>query len=101
MNHLDKIVLSLLKNYSTKDLKYAVNRNISLKQLMYFVPGLLELSKITATLYQPQASYFNENNILDWLKIKRPDLYKILIKDSKAKAWFQKQVRELRGLFFG
>jgi len=100
MNHIDQITLSFLKQYSEQDLARAIEENASLKQLIItYMPWILGLARISAPFYS--SSDFNSETILNWLRPERPDLYRVLTRDSKARQWFENQMVELKGAFFG
>jgi len=98
MNPIEEFVIELLSRYEAKDLKYAAERDISLTALIIqYLPTIsIKMIRFFAGVYRSQSDLFTPKNILKWLEEKRPDLAKVINENPEVKAWFRRQIREIK-----
>lgn len=102
MDELNELALSFLKGFSPEQLSLAIKENVSLKELMEtYASFLAMISKAMAKANSSQVNYFTPENVLEWLKFERPDLYRIIQSDLTSRQWFNQQVNELKVFWFG
>jgi hypothetical protein len=101
MEIIEKIFIDIIKRYNGTDLKYAIQKDIDLAQLMKQYAGyLINIGRVFAKFYQSQSYQLNVENILLYLSEKRPDLYNVIMSEPKGYDWLNTQIKNIKNLFF-
>lgn len=103
MNDLEKTSANLingcLKDKSEKDLRYAIDHNVNLADLVSSILPMttIKLIRIAASFYRTNG--LSSDVVLNLLDLQRPDLVRIIRESEKNHMWFKKNVRDVRKLF--
>lgn len=90
---------SWIESYSSSDLEYAINNDLNLAEgLLKEKPNEISAAKMFRPIFEYELKKISAKDVLDNIKSKRPDLYKIIVKDKKGITWFVKNVKALKDL---
>lgn len=98
---LERFFLQLLDGFDREDLDEAVKSDVSLlDETVRHKPKALAVAEGAARRFRGQAHMVTPENVLQWLKAKRYELYFAFISDPKARAWLDRNIREFRAYLF-
>jgi len=98
---VERFFLKLIDPFDREDLEDAVRRDVSLlDETAAANPGLLSKAEALARRFRGQRGLLTVENIIEWMKDRRPELYFYLASDPAAHAWIDRQIREFRDFLF-
>jgi len=98
---IEKLFMKLLEDFSSNDLEYAVENNVSLLLLTQeYRPKMLMLASGIARNFRGQGHLLNIDNVIKWLEANRKDFSIKIITDNNKKEWLKRQVDDFRNFLF-
>ncbi len=99
---IETFFISMIEGFTIKDLELAVRENISLlDQTQLCNPRSLAFAGKIAKKFSGCSVHLTLENVMDWTREKRNDLYWHFLKDPVAKAWLNRNVLEFKSFLFG
>ena len=90
---LEKTFLKLLADFSSNDIETAAKDDMSLLLLTeQHNPKLLRTAAGISRGFRGQKHSLNMENVMEWLKDNREDLWISIISDNSKKAWLERQI---------
>ena len=101
---LDIVIITLgnfLKDFRKEDMAYAIKRDISLRKLIdqlqpQIIIGMLKFVKITGYFNKEIQEGFNYENVMEWMKDTRPELYDEIKSTKIGIMWFRKNIEDIK-----
>ena len=98
---IEKMFLQLLKDFTSQDLTWATNEDVSLLLLTEKnSPKLLKTASGMARGFKSQGHLLNSTNMMLWLEEKRKDLWLPVSISPRKRVWMQKQIEDFRQFLF-
>jgi len=98
---VEKFFLDALKPFDVEDLKEAVKNNVSLlDEAAKYNSGSLSFAENMAKQFGGQSQLLTTDNVLEWIKEKRHELYFTFISDRKARNWLDRNIKEFKEFLF-
>lgn len=101
MDVVEQIFLDLIKDYTPKDLEKAINENVNLSTLVkQYIPYMVKTARVFAPLFSSQKGNLNVENMLYYMKGKRPELVKVIILNKKGIKWMETNIKDIKALLW-
>jgi len=98
---MERVFLGVIEPFDREDLEQAVKDDVNLlDETMKYNPKSLAMAENMARRFNGQARLLTTENVLEWIKDKRYELYFFFVSDLKAKVWLDRQVSEFRTYLF-
>jgi hypothetical protein len=95
----ERIFLDILAKFTAEDLRNAIKSKVDLAELAEtYAPDLVNLGRFLSFFHRSETLDFNE--FLEYLRVKRPDLYQVLVEDNGIE-WLRinfMKIKKLLGL---
>jgi len=99
---VESLFLGLIEDFGPEDVDEAVEENINLLELTSKErPRVLATSERLARQFKSYSKYLTFDNVMLWLKKRRPKLYNHIEQNPEARSWLKGQVKAIRHFFFG
>jgi hypothetical protein len=101
MEVAEKVFLELIKNYNSKDISFAIDKNINLIEMIsHHASYLIKVASTFSFFYKSRKSELTTESFLNYLKYRRPDLYSVVISSPKGRLWVSRNINSFKRLVF-
>jgi len=99
VNDLVNNAFGLISKSTINDLEYAIENNIDLSdKFERECKTELFFARTLKSLYEKEIRTITAERILNDIKVKRPDLHKVIVRDKKSILWFVKNINKIKKL---
>lgn len=101
MDVVEQIFLDMIKDYTPKDLEKAIKENVNLSALVkQYMPYMVNTARVFAPLFSSQKGNLNVENMLYYMKCKRPELVRVIILNKKGIKWMETNIKDIKALLW-
>lgn len=102
VNAIENMFLTILKEFTGNDLRYAINRNVNLANLMLQLmpPQQIQFFRILATPFSGKKDELNTKKLILFLSERRPDFAEILNNNGMAESWLDYNIKSFKKLLW-
>lgn len=99
---VERTFLGLLEDFSAEDLDAAAGAGVSLLgETARQRPRTLAMARRIARRFRGQERHLTFDNVMEWLRDKRPDFYTRIRFRGEIREWLARNVAEIREFLFG
>jgi hypothetical protein len=103
MDIVETIFLNLIQKYRVEDLRKAINEDVDLAALTCQYAGqLVKVGRVYAKLFgSSEKDDLTAENLIFYMRTKRPDLYNELTLNPKGRPWLKKNIEGFKKVLWG